>query len=312
MPSYLDSGVDIDAGQELVRRIQRKCPAIGGFSGLYPMGDHYLAAATDGVGTKLKVAFALDKHHTIGVDLVAMCVNDLITCGATPLFFLDYYATSRLDVDQAEAVVDGIIAGCEEAECALLGGETAEMPGMYQRGEYDISGFAVGSVSREKLIDGKKIQAGDRIVGLPSSGVHSNGFSLVRRVVREAGIAWDAKVPGLSRPIGEELLTPTIIYVRLVQNLLDRFPIHGLAHITGGGLIENTQRVLPKGRGLSIDWDTWERPAIFHWLKEAGEISEDEMIRTFNLGIGMVLIVPEDLAGSIAQEAGGTVIGQVT
>jgi phosphoribosylformylglycinamidine cyclo-ligase len=276
------------------------------------MGDHYLVASTDGVGTKLKVAFKVNQHRTVGFDLVAMCVNALITCGARPLFFLDYYATAKLDVDQAEEVIDGIIAGCEQADCALIGGETAEMPGMYQRGEYDICGFAVGNVAREKLIDGQKIEEGDVVIGIPSSGVHSNGFSLVRRIVREADLDWDARIPGLRRPLGEELLTPTRIYVRQIQQLINRFEVRGLAHITGGGLIENTMRALPKGRGLNIDWKAWERPAVFSWLQEAGQVPEEDMLRTFNMGIGMVLIVSPITAENLCEDPELIRIGVVT
>jgi len=284
MVTYKEAGVDIDAGAELVKRLQKMCPEIGGFGGLFPIGDNYLVASTDGVGTKLKLAFECDQHDTIGIDLVAMCVNDILTSGARPLFFLDYFATSDLDVDQAEQVLKGILAGCQEAGCVLLGGETAEMPGFYRSGEYDVSGFAVGIVSKDKLIDGSQIVSGDCLVGIPSSGFHSNGFSLVRKFVLHER---------------EKLLTPTRIYVQLIQQIQEKFTIKGMAHITGGGLTENVPRMFPKGFGAKIDKNSWTIPEVFHLLEN---IPEEEMFRTFNMGIGMVLAVPPEQVDAVCRE----------
>lgn len=300
--TYKDAGVDIDAGTELVRRIAKMTPGIGGFGGLFPFGDSYLVAGTDGVGTKLKLAFDMDQHDTIGIDLVAMSVNDIITSGAKPLFFLDYFATSRLDVDQAEQVIKGIVDGCKQSECALLGGETAEMPGFYAPGEYDLSGFAVGSVKKDALVDGKKISAGDVLLGLPSSGVHSNGFSLVRKVLAKSGASLQDPLPGADVTIGEALLAPTTIYVKQVLELLAKFEIKGIAHITGGGFTDNIPRVFPKGLGVNVNVGSWEVLPIFKWLQEQGGVEDAEMRRTFNMGIGMVLIVSKDVAEALVSE----------
>lgn len=292
--SYKAAGVDIDAGDELVRRIQKLNPSIGGFSGLVPFGDSYLVAGTDGVGTKLKLAFDMNKHDTVGIDLVAMSVNDIITSGAQPLFFLDYYATGFLDVDTAEQVIKGIVEGCKQSDCQLMGGETAEMPGFYQKGEYDLAGFAVGAVKKEKVITGKDIKAGDVVLGLASSGVHSNGFSLVRKVLEVAGTSLHDPAPwggDNAQPAGLELLTPTVIYVRTVMELHEKVGLKGLVHITGGGMTENIPRVIPKGLGVNIRTDAWTVPPMFQWIQKAGGVSDAEMRRTFNMGVGLVVVV---------------------
>ncbi|MEX0915617.1 MAG: phosphoribosylformylglycinamidine cyclo-ligase [Wenzhouxiangellaceae bacterium] len=305
--SYKSAGVDIDAGNRLVERIK---PAVrstrrdevlgglGGFGGLFHLGrrfdDPVLVSGTDGVGTKLLLARQLNRHRGIGIDLVAMCVNDILVCGAEPLFFLDYYACGKLDVDAAAEVIKGIAAGCEQAGCALIGGETAEMPGMYAPGDYDLAGFAVGAVERERIVDGTRINDDCVLLGLPSSGAHSNGYSLIRKVLeRVGGIARNAER-------AEALMAPTRIYVREVLPLLDDFDIRGMAHITGGGLDENIVRVLPDEFGLEIDTTAWQPPELFSWLAETGGIDPAEMRRTFNLGIGFVLIVPKAQAGAIA------------
>lgn len=300
--TYKDAGVDIDAGSELVRRIAKMAPGIGGFGGLFPLGDSYLVAGTDGVGTKLKLAFETGIHETIGIDLVAMSVNDIVTSGAKPLFFLDYYATSRLDVDLAEKVIKGIVDGCQQSDCTLLGGETAEMPGFYAEGEYDLSGFAVGIVKKESVIDGKNIAAGDVLIGLPSSGVHSNGFSLVRRVLAQSGLSLNDQLPGGSVTLGEALMAPTSIYVKQVLDLISKGGVKGIAHITGGGFTDNIPRVFPKGLGAFIYKDSWEVPTLFKWIQEAGRIEDAEMSRTFNMGIGMVLVMTEEASRRILEE----------
>lgn len=300
--TYKDAGVDIDAGSELVRRIAKMAPGIGGFGGLFPLGDSYLVAGTDGVGTKLKLAFETGIHETIGIDLVAMSVNDIVTSGAKPLFFLDYYATSRLDVDLAEKVIKGIVDGCQQSDCTLLGGETAEMPGFYAEGEYDLSGFAVGIVKMESVIDGKNIAAGDVLIGLPSSGVHSNGFSLVRRVLAQSGLSLNDQLPGGSVTLGEALMAPTSIYVKQVLDLISKGGVKGIAHITGGGFTDNIPRVFPKGLGAFIYKDSWEVPTLFKWIQEAGRIEDAEMSRTFNMGIGMVLVMTEEASRRILEE----------
>lgn len=300
--TYKDAGVDIDAGSELVRRIAKMAPGIGGFGGLFPLGDSYLVAGTDGVGTKLKLAFETGIHETIGIDLVAMSVNDIVTSGAKPLFFLDYYATSRLDVDLAEKVITGIVDGCQQSDCTLLGGETAEMPGFYAEGEYDLSGFAVGIVKKESVIDGKNIAAGDVLIGLPSSGVHSNGFSLVRRVLAQSGLSLNDQLPGGSVTLGEALMAPTSIYVKQVLDLISKGGVKGIAHITGGGFTDNIPRVFPKGLGAFIYKDSWEVPTLFKWIQEAGRIEDAEMSRTFNMGIGMVLVMTEEASRRILEE----------
>ncbi|XP_010544984.1 PREDICTED: phosphoribosylformylglycinamidine cyclo-ligase, chloroplastic [Tarenaya hassleriana] len=302
--TYKDAGVDIDAGTELVRRIAKMAPGIGGFGGLYPLGDSYLVAGTDGVGTKLKLAFETGIHDTIGIDLVAMSVNDIVTSGAKPLFFLDYFATSRLDVDLAEKVIKGIVDGCRQSECALLGGETAEMPDFYADGEYDLSGFAVGIVKKDSVIDGKTIVAGDVLIGLPSSGVHSNGFSLVRRVVDRSGLSLKDQLPGGSGTLGEALMAPTVIYVKQALDIISKGGVKGIAHITGGGFTDNIPRVFPDGLGAVIHTDAWEIPPLFRWIQQAGRIEDAEMRRTFNMGIGMVMVVSPEAADRILGEAG--------
>ncbi|KAL1208771.1 Phosphoribosylformylglycinamidine cyclo-ligase [Cardamine amara subsp. amara] len=301
--TYKDSGVDIDAGTELVKRIAKMAPGIGGFGGLFPLGDSYLVAGTDGVGTKLKLAFETGIHETIGIDLVAMSVNDIITSGAKPLFFLDYFATSRLDVDLAEKVIKGIVDGCQQSDCTLLGGETAEMPGFYAEGEYDLSGFAVGIVKKDSVIDGKNIVAGDVLIGLPSSGVHSNGFSLVRRVLARSNLSLNDALPGGSSTLGEALMAPTVIYVKQVLDIISRGGVKGIAHITGGGFTDNIPRVFPDGLGAVIHTDAWELPPLFKWIQQSGRIEDSEMRRTFNLGIGMVMVVSPEAALRILGEA---------
>jgi phosphoribosylformylglycinamidine cyclo-ligase len=300
--TYAAAGVSIDAGDELVARIKplaRKTlipgvlGGIGGFGALFEvpkgMREPVLVSGTDGVGTKLKLAFSLDGHDTVGQDLVAMNVNDILVQGARPLFFLDYFACGRLDVAVAERVVGGIANGCELAGCALIGGETAEMPGMYPDGEYDLAGFAVGVVEKASIIDGRSIQPGDAVLGLASSGPHSNGYSLVRRIVEASGVAYDSDFGG--RSLARTLLAPTRIYCKPVLAVLERVPIKGMAHITGGGLLENVPRVLPANTCAVLRRDSWTRPAIFDWLQQQGRVADDEMHRVFNCGIGMVIIV---------------------
>ncbi|OEU74393.1 MAG: phosphoribosylformylglycinamidine cyclo-ligase [Desulfuromonadales bacterium C00003093] len=304
--TYKDAGVDIDAGNRFVDLIkplvkQTSRPGvltdIGGFGGLFSLHhDKYkrptLVASTDGVGTKLKLAFLMDKHDTVGIDLVAMCVNDIIVQGAEPLFFLDYLATGKLTPEKSVEVVKGIVEGCKQANCALLGGETAEMPGMYSAGEYDLAGFSVGVVDNDKIIDGSTITKGDKIVGIASSGLHSNGYSLARKVfLDELSLDLNTTPTGLSKSLGEELLTPTRIYVKSILNLIRDFTIKGVAHITGGGLLENLPRVLPQKCRAIIDRHSWKKPALFEMLREGGNIPEEEMYRTFNYGIGMAIIV---------------------
>jgi phosphoribosylformylglycinamidine cyclo-ligase len=303
--SYRQAGVDIDAGDRLVQAIKpfarrtlrpEVLAGIGGFGGLVEVSKKYrepvLVAGTDGVGTKLRLAFALDRHDTIGIDLVAMSVNDVLVQGAEPLFFLDYFACGKLDVDRATAVIKGIAHGCELAGCALIGGETAEMPGMYPEGEYDLAGFAVGVVEKSRILDGSTIGAGDAVLGLASSGAHSNGYSLIRRVVEGSGEALDT--PFGSSTLGATLLEPTRIYVEPVLALRESLPVKGLAHITGGGLVDNVPRVLPDGVTAELDRSAWTRPAIFDWLQRHGDIADDEMHRVFNCGIGMVVIVADE------------------
>lgn len=304
--TYSQAGVDIDRGDALVERIKKlakptRIPEvvtdIGGFAGLcaLPSGlvDPIMVSGTDGVGTKLDVAFATGVHDSVGIDLVAMCVNDIITCGARPLFFLDYFAIGKLDLDVGEAVVRGIAEGCKQASCALLGGETAEMPGMYEPGKYDLAGFAVGIVERAKILDGSKVKTGDVVIGVASSGLHSNGYSLTRKVIFERmGLRVEHKLPGTEMTVGEALLVPTRIYVRAVRELLGALgdDVHGLSHITGGGLPGNLPRVLPEGLGAQLDLDVFERPAIFRVIAEGGPVEEHEMRRTYNLGVGLVVI----------------------
>ncbi|KYF80377.1 phosphoribosylaminoimidazole synthetase [Sorangium cellulosum] len=319
--TYREAGVDIDAGDALVERIKRlakptRTPEVladvGGFAGLcmLPGGlsEPVLVSGTDGVGTKLKVAFATGVHDTVGVDLVAMCVNDVLTVGARPLFFLDYFATGKLDVDVGEAVVRGIAEGCKQAGCALIGGETAELPGMYADGEYDLAGFAVGVVERSRILDGKRIAAGDAVIGVASSGLHSNGYSLARRVLeKEMGLRMSDRVDELGGTVGETLLTPTRIYARAITALLAACgdAVRGLSHITGGGLPGNLPRVLPDGLGAQIDLGSYQRPAVFQVLQRGGPVDEAEMRRTFNLGVGLVAVVEKGAADrAIAALAG--------
>ena len=302
--SYLDSGVDIDAGDELVERIKPLArrtlregvlAGIGGFGGLFEVPKRYrnpvLVSGTDGVGTKLKLAFQLGRHDTIGIDLVAMSVNDILVQGAEPLFVLDYFACGRLDVAIAHRVIAGIAAGCEQAGCALIGGETAEMPGMYAPGEYDLAGFAVGVVEKERIIDGTHIGVGDAVLGLASSGAHSNGYSLIRHILERspAGLASDLE----GRPLSDALLAPTRIYVKPLLALIEEIEVKGFAHITGGGLLENVPRILADDLTAELRRDAWPRPPLFQWLQLQGEVAEQEMLRVFNCGIGMVVIVSE-------------------
>ena len=307
--SYRDAGVDIQAGNEVVERIK---PAVartlrpevlgglGGFGGLFKLDlgkypDPVLVSGTDGVGTKLRLAFQMNRHDTIGQDAVAMCVNDILVQGAEPLFFLDYLAVGKVAPDRIAEVVGGVARGCEMAGCALIGGETAEMPGFYAEDEYDIAGFSVGVVNRNQLIDGSKIQAGDVLIGLPSTGLHSNGYSLARKVFEPYSL--EEVFPELGEPLGEALLRPTRIYVQSILPLLQEGEVLGMAHITGGGLTDNVPRVLPAGLGVRIDTSAWERPPIFTLLQRLGEVEWTEMYRTFNMGIGFVLIVrPENVA----------------
>jgi phosphoribosylformylglycinamidine cyclo-ligase len=305
--TYKDAGVDIDAGDALVDRIaplarRTRIPEVladvGGFAGLCAvpggMKDPVLVSGTDGVGTKLKVAFATGVHDTVGIDLVAMCVNDIVTTGARPLFFLDYFGTGKLEVGVAEAVIRGIAEGCVRAGCALLGGETAELPGMYAPGEYDLAGFAVGVVERAALLDGTRVRPGDAAIAVASSGLHSNGYSLARHVIEaKMGLSMKDPLPGTGTTAGEALLVPTKIYAKAVAALRDACggALHALSHITGGGLPGNAPRVLPEGLGVRLDLRTFERPAIFRLLQERGPIEEPEMRRTFNLGVGLVAIV---------------------
>ncbi len=309
--TYRDAGVDIDAGDELVERIKpfakrtmrpEVIGGLGGFGALVEVSKKYanpvMVSGTDGVGTKLKLAFRMKKHDTIGIDLVAMSVNDILVTGAEPVFFLDYFACGKLDVDTAADVVKGVALGCEQAGCALIGGETAEMPGMYDPNEYDLAGFAVGLVEKDRIIDGSGIRPGDAVIGLASSGPHSNGYSLVRKILAVTGVELDEPFDG--RTLGEALLEPTRIYVKPVLAVMERIAVKGVAHITGGGLLENVPRVLPADCAARLEQDRWVRPAIFGWLQANGNVPEAEMHRTFNCGIGMVLVVsPADAAATI-------------
>ena len=309
--SYRDAGVDIDAGDDLVeaikpyaRRTMRPevLAGIGGFGALFEVPKKYrepvLVSGTDGVGTKLKLAFALNRHDSVGVDLVGMSVNDVLVQGAEPLFFLDYFACGKLEQGIAAEVIRGIAAGCELAGCALIGGETAEMPGMYPAGEYDLAGFCVGAVERSRIIDGKSIVPGDIVLGLASSGAHSNGYSLIRKIIERANPDMGADFHG--RPFGDAIMAPTRIYVKPLLALLQALPVKGMAHITGGGITGNVPRVLPEAVRAVIDGKSWKRPALFEWLQREGGVAEDEMHRVFNCGIGMVVIVA---AGDAAQAA---------
>lgn len=308
--SYKDAGVDIDAGDALVERIKgvaartrrpEVLAGLGGFGALFELPKGYkepvLVSGTDGVGTKLRLAMQLQKHDSIGIDLVAMCVNDLVVGGAEPLFFLDYYATGKLNVDTAASVVDGIGRGCELAGCALTGGETAEMPGMYEGDDYDLAGFCVGIVEKSQILDGNKVKAGDKIIAMASSGPHSNGYSLIRKIIEVSGA-------NLSTPMGDAtladaLMAPTRIYVKTLLELIKQQPVHALAHITGGGLLENIPRVLPEGTKAVIDAKSWALPPVFEWLQSAGNVAPLEMYRTFNCGVGMVVVVPSEAESAV-------------
>lgn len=314
--TYSDAGVDIDAGNLMVEKIKpavrstRRPGAdgeIGGFGGLFDLKaagfkDPVLVAANDGVGTKLKIAIDADFHDTVGIDLVAMCVNDLVVQGAEPLFFLDYFATGKLDPDQGAAIVKGIAEGCVMSGCALIGGETAEMPGMYSKGDYDLAGFAVGAAERGQLLPSEEVSEGDVILGLSSSGVHSNGFSLVRKIVELSGLAYDAPAPfAPEKKLGEALLTPTRIYVKpLLKAIRETAAIKALAHITGGGFPENIPRVLPKHLAAEIDLAAVKAPAVFSWLAKTGGVAPNEMLRTFNCGVGMIAVVSPEKADEVA------------
>ena len=311
--TYRDAGVDIDAGEALVDRIKPHVKrsmrrevmgGLGGFGALFEVPlDRYrqpvLVSGTDGVGTKLRLAIETGRHDTIGIDLVGMCVNDVVVQGAEPLFFLDYYATGKLSVEVAESVIKGIVDGCVLAGCALIGGETAEMPGMYAAGDYDLAGFCVGIVEKAKIIDGSKTKAGDLLIALPSSGPHSNGYSLIRKLIERAHATPDTRLGnGL---LYDALLAPTRIYVKSVLTLMQSVPVHGIAHITGGGLLENIPRVVPEGLEVVINRNSWTLPPVFQWLQQQGNINEHEMLRTFNCGVGMTICVaPENIDKAMA------------
>lgn len=325
--SYRDAGVDIDAGDAFVdvikpvakRTLREGClSGLGGFGALFEIPKNYrepvLVSGTDGVGTKLKLAFDLNKHDTIGIDLVAMCVNDVIVQGAEPMFFLDYFATGKLSTEQAADVVTGIGEGCVQAGAALIGGETAEMPGMYADGEYDLAGFCVGAVEKSEIIDGSKVAAGDVIIGLASSGAHSNGYSLIRKVIDTHNVALDTKIGDQS--LAQAVLAPTRIYVKPLLELMRAMPVHALAHITGGGIPGNLVRVLPDNCHAIVDESAWQWPALFEWLMQTGNIERQEMYRTFNCGVGMMVVVPadkQDAALELLNKAGETafVLGQI-
>ncbi|MCX7300112.1 MAG: phosphoribosylformylglycinamidine cyclo-ligase [Rhodobacterales bacterium] len=327
--TYAQAGVDIDAGNALVERIKPAAKrttragsmsGLGGFGALFDLkaagySDPILVAATDGVGTKLRIAIDTGHVGTIGIDLVAMCVNDLVCQGAEPLLFLDYFATGKLEVEQAARIIEGIADGCAASGCALVGGETAEMPGMYHGGDFDLAGFAIGAMERGTDLP-QGVVAGDVLIGLASDGVHSNGYSLVRKVVEVAGLSWEDKAPFAEGALGAELLVPTRLYVKQALAAIRAGGVHGIAHITGGGLTENLPRVLPEGQGADIDLGAWVLPPVFRWLAEAGGLAEAELLMTFNAGIGMVLVVAADRAGALAEmltEAGERVhvIGHV-
>jgi phosphoribosylformylglycinamidine cyclo-ligase len=319
MTTYRDAGVDIDAGDEFVERIKPHVRAtfrpevltdLGGFCGLFRFQanrytDPVLVSGTDGVGTKLKIAFLMNRHDTVGIDLVAMCVNDIAVSGAEPLFFLDYFATGKLSVGTAESVVKGIADGCRQAGCALIGGETAEMPSFYSSGEYDLAGFAVGVVDRPKIIDGQRIVAGDAVIGLASTGIHSNGFSLARKVLLEQSrLKVESRVPELGTSIGETLLTPTRIYAKQILTLVQEFQIKGAAHITGGGMTDNLPRVFSAHCRALIRRGSWPVLPIFQIIQERGGVAVDEMYRVFNMGIGLVLVTPDEQADDVMKRAG--------
>jgi phosphoribosylformylglycinamidine cyclo-ligase len=324
---YRQAGVDIDAGNETVRRIKALArgtytegvlSGVGSFGGLFALGQHVadpvLVASADGVGTKLKVAFMTGVHNTIGADLVNHCVNDILVQGARPLFFLDYLATGRLAPDVAEQIVEGVANACRENGCALLGGETAEMPGFYQAGEYDVAGFIVGLVPRAKVIDGKHIHKGDVLIGLPSSGLHTNGYSLARRIAFDLlKLDVDTTVPELGETVGTALMRTHRSYLPLIGPLLDRGWIKGMAHITGGGLTENVPRMFPEGRSFSLDRQSWAIPPLFQWLQGAGQLDDTEMFRAFNMGVGLVIATSRpDAPALLAALPGSWILGEVT
>ncbi len=313
---YREAGVDIEKGNQFVKNIGALVRSthnssvlgdLGGFSGMVALNtgrypQPVLVSSTDGVGTKLKIAFLMDKHDTVGIDLVAMCVNDIVVCGARPLFMLDYISTGELRLGQAEQIVAGIVEGCRQARCALIGGETAEMPGFYPPGEYDLAGFSVGVVNRDEMVDGASMAVGSALVGIASSGLHSNGYSLVRRICfDQLGLTVDSRVDDLPATLGEVLLTPTLIYTEAVLNIRRDFKLHAAAHITGGGILENLPRVLPSSVRAMIRRGSWPVPPIFPFLQKAASLDEMEMLRTFNSGLGMVLVVPGDQADEVIQ-----------
>ncbi len=331
MISYKDAGVDVEAGYEAVQLMKEHVRKtfdgnvmgdLGSFGGFYSLENStvdkpVLVAGTDGVGTKLKIAFLMDKHDTVGIDCVAMCANDVVCQGAAPLFFLDYLATGKLEPEKAASIVSGIAEGCLQAGCALIGGETAEMPGFYTDGEYDMAGFCVGLVGKDQCINGKNIQPGDVLVGLPSSGVHSNGFSLVRKLLITDGVDLNATVEALGCTLGEELLKPTRIYVKTILSLLKNYELKGIAHITGGGFIENIPRILPQGLAAKVNLGSWPVLPIFDLLQQTGNIAQRSIYNTFNMGIGMVLAVDKAVAQDVvnAAQASGEqayIIGEVT
>ena len=313
--AYRAAGVNIEAGNSLVEKFRALAESaktrgvvseLGGFGGIFRpdvtgLRDPALVASTDGVGTKLKLAFAFNKHDTVGIDLVAMSVNDILALGATPLFFLDYFACGKLDTDICETVVSGVAEGCRQAGCALLGGETAEMPDMYPEGEYDLAGFGVGLVDNDRIVDGSAIQPGDAIIGIASSGPHSNGYSLIRKILAASGLSGSSPLPGGDgETIANALLEPTIIYAKSIRPLLRDIPVKGMAHITGGGFYDNIPRILPKQTKAVIDFGSWEIKPVFRWIKEAGKLSWPEMLQIFNTGIGFILVVPKDRAEETA------------
>lgn len=312
--TYSDAGVDIDKADQLVHKIKSiaqktRVPGvmgeIGGFGGLFSlnvsnMDSPVLVSSTDGVGTKLKIAFMMDKHDTVGIDLVAMCVNDIAVQGAKPLFFLDYLATGKLDGDKVTQIIQGVGNGCQQAHCALIGGETAEMPDFYTDGEYDLAGFSVGIVDNNKIVDGSEIQVGHQIIGIASSGLHSNGYSLVRKICFDRlKLEVDSHVPEFGETLGETLLTPTRIYSDTVQHMVRGLPIRGLCHITGGGIFNNMVRVIPQACGIRLIRDSWDIPPVFTFLQQAGNVQEEEMFRVFNNGIGLVAVVPEQVTQDV-------------
>ncbi|MDL1968168.1 MAG: phosphoribosylformylglycinamidine cyclo-ligase [Deltaproteobacteria bacterium] len=329
--TYADAGVDIDKATALISKIKeiaKQTPRsgvmgeIGGFGGLFSLNINsmegpVLVSSTDGVGTKLKIAFMMDKHDTVGIDLVAMCVNDIIVQGAKPLFFLDYLSTGKLKTDTVTEIIKGVAEGCRQSVCALIGGETAEMPGFYQNNEYDLAGFAVGIVDNSEMIDGSEIRVGNQLIGIASSGLHSNGYSLVRKICFDIlKLKVDSYVPELSKVLGDELIIPTRIYSNAVCRIYRDLPILGLAHITGGGIGDNILRVIPKSCNVVIRKGSWDIPPVFPFLQQAGKISEKEMLRTFNNGIGMIAVFPEEVAHEVlgrlkAMDEKGYIIGEI-